>query len=121
MKVFVTGGTGLIGRALVKQLVNGGHQVTVLTRQFRVSESNIRYIQAISSLVERPDVVINLAGAGLADKRWTASYKREIRASRIGLTELLVAHLRVSDRVSRCLYQWQCHWILWCQRRSAIR
>jgi uncharacterized protein YbjT (DUF2867 family) len=34
MKVFVTGGTGLIGRALVKQLVNGGHQVTVLTRQF---------------------------------------------------------------------------------------
>ena len=95
MKVFVTGGTGLIGRALVKQLVNGGHQVTVLTRQFRASESNIRYIQAISSLVERPDVVINLAGAGLADKRWTASYKREIRASRIGLTELLVAHLRV--------------------------
>ena len=66
MKVFVTGGTGLIGRALVKRLLADGHQLTVLTRQSLDSSQVLTYINAIDDLNTRQDIVINLAGAGLA-------------------------------------------------------
>ena len=71
MKVFVTGGTGLIGRALVKRLIADGHDITVLTRQSLDSSETVTYIQAIDDLNTRQDIVINLAGAGLADRRWS--------------------------------------------------
>ena len=94
MKVFVTGGTGLIGRALVKRLVGDGHDLTVLTRQSLKSTGAITYINAIDDLDMRQDIVINLAGAGLADRRWSSTYKTEIRSSRIDLTKALVTRLR---------------------------
>ena len=94
MKVFVTGGTGLIGRALVKRLIEDGHDVTVLTRQSLDSSEGVTYINSIDNLNTRQDIVINLAGAGLADRRWSPAYKKEIRASRIDLTEALVSRLR---------------------------
>ena len=94
MMVFVTGGTGLIGRALVTRLVAGGHDVTVLTRQSLDSRGAVTYINSIAELCTRQDIVINLAGAGLADRRWSSAYKREIRSSRIDLTETLIARLR---------------------------
>ena len=94
MKVFVTGGTGLIGRALVKRLVEHGHDLTVLTRQSLKSAGAITYINAIDDLDRRQDIVINLAGAGLADRRWSSTYKTEIRSSRIDLTKALVTRLR---------------------------
>lgn len=50
MRVFVTGGTGLIGRALVKRLLSGGHEITVLTRQSLESTESVRYIKAIDDL-----------------------------------------------------------------------
>ncbi len=94
MKVFVTGGTGLIGRALVKRLIADGHDITVLTRQSLDSSETVTYIQAIGDLNTQQDIVINLAGAGLADRRWSPAYKEEIRASRIDLTQALVSRLR---------------------------
>ena len=94
MKVFVTGGTGLIGRALVKQLLADGHDVTVLTRQALDSLEAVTYINSIDDLDTRQDIVVNLAGAGLADRRWSRAYKKEIRASRIDLTQALVSRLR---------------------------
>ena len=94
MKVFVTGGTGLIGRALVKRLLADGHDITVLTRLSLDSSETVTYIQAIDDLNTRQDIVINLAGAGLADRRWSPAYKKEIRASRIDLTQALVSRLR---------------------------
>ena len=94
MKVFVTGGTGLIGRALVKRLLAGGHDVTVLTRQTLTSSEAVTYINSIDDLDTRQDIVVNLAGAGLADRRWSPAYKKEIRASRIDLTRALVSRLR---------------------------
>ena len=95
MKVFVTGGTGLIGRALVKRMLADGHEMFVLTRQPLESTADITYLHSIEDLVVRPDIVINLAGAGLADRRWSKKYKCEIRTSRIDLTESLVARLRI--------------------------
>jgi uncharacterized protein (TIGR01777 family) len=94
MKVFVTGGTGLIGRALVKRLLEDRHDLTVLTRQSLKSTAAITYINAIDDLDMRQDIVINLAGAGLADRRWSSTYKTEIRSSRIDLTKALVTRLR---------------------------
>ena len=94
MKVFVTGGTGLIGRALVKRLLVDGHDITVLTRQSLDSSEAVTYINSIDDLDARQDIVVNLAGAGLADRRWSPAYKKEIRASRIDLTRALVSRLR---------------------------
>ena len=75
MKVFVTGGTGLIGRALVWLLVDG-HDITVLTRQSLDSSETVTYVNSIDDLDTRQDIVVNLAGAGLADRRWSPAYKK---------------------------------------------
>ena len=94
MHVFVTGGTGLIGRSLVKRLVTRGNDVTVLTRQTLTNEPSVTYITDIGQLETVADVVINLAGEGLAEKRWTERYKQKIITSRVGLTDALVSHLK---------------------------
>jgi uncharacterized protein (TIGR01777 family) len=62
----------------------------VLTRQERAPETGVTFVTALQGCAGGVDAVINLAGAGLADKRWTASYKREIVSSRIDLTRDLV-------------------------------
>ena len=95
MNVFVTGGTGLIGRALVKGMLSDGYEVTVLTRQSLGSYGRLQYVQSLSDIPEGLDAVVNLAGAGLADKRWSDGYKREILDSRITLTRDLVDQLSV--------------------------
>ena len=93
MKVFVTGGTGLIGRALVKGMLSDGYEVTVLSRQALASSGRLQYVQSFTDVPEGLDAVVNLAGAGLADKRWSVGYKREILDSRIALTRNLVDQL----------------------------
>lgn len=86
MRILVSGGTGFIGRPLVKALKEAGHEVVVLTRQSALAASDDDYIDSINVLDARPDAWINLAGAGLADKRWTTKYLEEIRESRIDLS-----------------------------------
>ena len=93
MHILVAGGTGLIGRALVKSLLSDGHIITVLTRQTLRSEERIQYIQQPNEIPEDLDAVVNLAGAGLADRRWSEQYKREILSSRIAFTRNLIEHL----------------------------
>ena len=95
MKLLVTGGTGLIGRALVKRMLTDGHEVTVLTRQPLQSNEQVRYVKRLIDIPEGLDGVVNLAGAGLADKRWNSAYKREILDSRIALTHDLVDQLMI--------------------------
>ena len=91
MHILITGGTGLIGTALCETLLAEGHQLTILSRAKRRDRQSVRFIKAFSQCVGPVDAVINLAGAGLADRRWTAAYKREIWASRIDVTNDLVA------------------------------
>lgn len=103
MKVFMTGGTGFIGKHLVRKLNEDGLTVLVLTRSGRTpqsSEANIRYIQGDST---RPgpwqenvgdcDFVINLAGATIFNK-WNEKQKKLILESRLQTTENLVQALR---------------------------
>ena len=91
MHILITGGTGLIGSALCKALLADGHQLTVFSRAERRDQHGVRFIRAFSQCAGPVDAVVNLAGAGLADRRWTTAYKREIWASRVEFTSDLVA------------------------------
>ena len=93
MHILVTGGTGFIGGALLPELVSRGHRMTVLTRGTYSDSASIRYVNVFDAIEGKVDTVINLAGAGLAARRWSKGYKREIVDSRIGLTQHLVSWL----------------------------
>ncbi len=110
MKHFLlTGGTGLIGTAIIDKLIADNHQVTILSRTpAKVSARDIPNLNAIASLAEiddkdKIDVVINLAGAPIADKRWTQSRKRVLESSRIELTRNLVDWLAQRQSKPECL------------------
>ncbi len=105
----ILGGTGLIGSAMCKHLLDQGHQVMVMSRdpdkvkaQFEMKVCPIRSLSEI-----RPDVVIdvviNLAGEAIADRRWSKKHKGVIESSRIGLTEKLVEWLSAREQKPECL------------------
>ena len=93
MHILMTGGTGLIGTATCTALHTAGHKLTILTRRARPATDEATYVTALADCPEPIDAVINLAGAGLADRRWTGAYKRQIVSSRVDLTRELVAWL----------------------------
>lgn len=96
MKILITGGTGLIGRALCTALLAAGHQLTVLSRKPDSVQAKCgASVQAMRSLSDwHPemafDAVINLAGEPIIDKPWSESRKKALLASRVDLTEQLV-------------------------------
>jgi uncharacterized protein (TIGR01777 family) len=98
--VLITGGTGLIGKALTKHLIARGYKVIVLTRQKKLSaeieyaEWNIQNQTIDIAAIQKSDYIIHLAGAGVMDKRWTEAYKKEIVDSRTKSSELLVTTLK---------------------------
>ena len=98
MHVLMTGGTGLIGAATVTALKERDATVTVLTRRPPADAPCVEYITSLSQCEGPVDAVINLAGAGLADRRWTRAYKREILESRVGLTRRLVDWMRAQSK-----------------------
>lgn len=98
MHILLTGGTGLIGRPLCRHWLAQGHRLTVLSRTpQRVAElcgTGVRGIGAFTEYGDGPlDAVVNLAGAPIADRLWTHKRKALLWASRIGLTEQLLAWL----------------------------
>lgn len=98
MQVLVSGGTGFIGTALVPALLDAGHQVVVLTRRHLPAREGLRYVQSLATLYGEPvDAVVNLTGASMAGRRWSARYKRELVSSRLDTTGALVAFMRELD------------------------
>lgn len=101
-RVVVAGGTGLVGRALVRVLVNRGIQVTVLTRNpqapRRPDGASAHGWEDLPALLEGADAVINLAGEGIADKRWSMTRKAAILDSRTGSAARLVGAMRACAR-----------------------
>jgi uncharacterized protein (TIGR01777 family) len=89
MKVVVTGASGLIGSALTAALRADGVQVVTLVRRTPASGSEIAWDPLADhgglapGALDGADAVVHLAGAGVADRRWTSAYKTEIRASRV--------------------------------------
>lgn len=97
MKIVVTGASGLIGSALVPALRADGHQVHPLVRRPPRNENEIFWDPAAGRLdpaaLVGVDAAVNLAGAGIGDRRWTDSYRRVLRTSRIDSTRLLATTL----------------------------
>ena len=107
MKVFMTGGTGFVGTYLSRDLVQAGHDITILTRRAQPpapSRPGISFYTGDPTkegpwmaLVPEHDWIINLAGASIF-KRWTEAKKKEIMESRERTTRNLVAALAAGDR-----------------------
>lgn len=100
MQIVVAGGTGFIGRPLCFLLCQEGHRVTLLTRRRQEAqrlcgatvtavEWNGREAGAWEHCLEGADAVVNLAGAPIADGRWTEARKRWLTESRVLTTRLL--------------------------------
>ncbi len=97
----ISGGTGLVGTRLSAQLLDAGHEVIILSRKARATKGKLRYAvwdlasQTIdAAAIQATDYIIHLAGAGVADKRWTAARKQEILDSRTQSSTLLVKALK---------------------------
>lgn len=101
MHVLVSGSSGLIGTALIKKLSAEGHQVTRLVRRtprpgevkWNPDEDAIE-VAGLQSI----DAVVHLAGAGIADHRWTDDYKKQLVDSRIRGTTLLATTIASLER-----------------------
>ena len=101
MNVAIVGGTGFIGRNVTPLLTADGHRVTIVTRTpdkaFAVLEAET-FVRGwdpsnrdtLEQAVHGQDAVVNLAGASLAEGRWTQARKHVLRASRIETTRMLV-------------------------------
>lgn len=93
--ILITGATGLIGSRIVRNLQQRGHVIKILTRDpSRVKNAeafhwDIDSGQIDPKCLEGIDTIIHLAGAGIADKRWTKKRKQEIVDSRVKSTRLL--------------------------------
>ncbi len=102
--VLITGGTGMIGKTLTKALLEKDYNVIILSRQPEkqtVATSKLIYAgwnipnQTVDKeAIAKSDYIIHLAGAGIADKRWTKKRKQEIVDSRVKSGELLVKTLK---------------------------
>ena len=93
MRIAVTGATGLIGSALVAHLRASGDDVVRISRQ--VKDADVTWSPSEGRLdptaLDGVDAVVHLAGAGIADHRWTDDYKRAIRDSRSEGTTLIAS------------------------------
>ena len=104
--VLITGGTGLVGTALTKALLQKGYRVIILTR--RIGEKNetenlsyalwdVKKQQIDLAAVQKADYIVHLAGAGVVEKKWTEAYKKEIVESRTESSRLIVDSLKNID------------------------
>ena len=96
--ILITGGTGLIGGALQKKLLSKGYKVIVLSRN-KSSNSSQFYWNVEDGIIDpiaikQADYIIHLAGAGIADKRWTKNRKKVLVGSRVKSTKLLLQKVK---------------------------
>jgi uncharacterized protein (TIGR01777 family) len=116
LQVLITGATGLIGSALTRNLRESGYKIIALTRDptksAAIKEANIEYIKwdATTSSgwakhVENSEVIINLAGANLADRLWTSEYKRVILDSRLYAGKAVLQAIMRAKNKPRLLIQ----------------
>ncbi len=124
MRILMTGGSGLIGRALAADLHKAGHRVTVLTRnpqraaallppETRLHPWDARSPEGWNALLNEAEAVVNLAGESIAGenlraillRRWTPAYKKRIRESRLRVGELLTEAIRQAASRPKALLQ----------------
>ncbi len=104
MKIVIAGGSGFLGRHLASRLMGDGHGVTILTRTGAVPATRdapraVRWdpenpLGEWTHEIGAADAIVDLAGAGIADRRWSADRKALLRSSRVDSTRSLVAAIR---------------------------
>lgn len=102
--ILITGGTGMVGQQLTRVLLSKGYDVIWLSRAsgkkeidgkvIRIASWNLQEQTIDETAIQQADHIIHLAGAGVADKRWTAKRKQEILDSRTQSSALLVKALQ---------------------------
>jgi len=113
MRIAIAGSSGLIGTALVESLRADGHEVLRLVRRPATAPTEVTWdpykgeidLAALSGV----DALINLAGAGVGDHRWTAKYKNTILQSRVKTTETIAkaaAELKVAVLINGSAIGW---------------
>ncbi|MBI5930561.1 MAG: TIGR01777 family protein [Chloroflexi bacterium] len=114
MRVIITGGTGLIGKALAKSLVADGHEVIILSRDpstakldggVRVEKWNARTGDGWSNHITSDTAIVNLAGAGIGDKRWSEDRKKLILESRTNAGAAVVDAIEKATEKPRVVIQ----------------
>lgn len=115
MKVLITGGSGLIGRALTTSLTADGHEVIILSRDPGRSKRSVPGVQLVKwdgktsegwgHLVEDTDVIVNLAGENLSAGLWTENRKKRIRDSRLNAGRAVVQAIENASHNPHVLIQ----------------
>jgi len=114
MRVIITGGSGLIGAALARELGGVGHDAVVLTRSSRKEQMppGVRAVQwdgttssGWGSLLDGDTAIVHLAGESIASGRWTADKKRRIRESRVGSGQAVLQAIHEAAVKPRVLLQ----------------
>lgn len=109
MQILITGGSGLVGRALVPELLARGDQVVVMTRDRQRASTGlpagVEFLEADPTesgawldRVRTADAVVNLVGENVGEGLWTGGKKRRLRRSRLRPTGLIAEALRDRDR-----------------------
>lgn len=114
MRIVIAGGSGFLGNLLIARLAADRHEITVLTRRPGRSTGPARAVawnpdgEANGDWAQSLDgaaAVINLAGEGIADKRWSPSRKVALLDSRVRATRSLIAAMRRASKPPRVLIQ----------------
>jgi len=103
MNVLITGGTGLVGKAIIQLLEEGGYSVAVLSRN-----KNLKHIKSYywdyeqeeldEAAIDFADIIIHLAGENISSKSWSKAQKQKIIDSRVKTTELLFKVIQKSNK-----------------------
>ena len=107
-KILIAGGSGLIGSRLTEYLDPKEYQIHILSREQQTDRDNIKYFlwdthqkEIDLAAFKGVDTVINLAGAGIADKRWTVARKKILLDSRLDSIATLSAAIDKIDKDKR--------------------
>ena len=111
MHIFMTGGTGFVGPALVRRLLAGGHALRLWVRSPERAREQLGDLAtkvelvpasggaaAMQTAIADADAVVNLAGEPVIGKRWTEKQKQSLAASRVGVTDQIVAAIAATPR-----------------------
>jgi hypothetical protein len=100
-KVLITGASGLIGNALIAELLKNGFEINTLTRKPFATDPKVNQFfwdieteKIDEKAFDQASTIIHLAGAGVADERWTDKRKKDLWSSRINATKLLFKKIK---------------------------
>lgn len=108
MNIFVTGGTGFIGKKLTKALIEQGHKLFILTRSKsgKVDTENINYVEGNPSIpgdwqnyIKECDAIVNLVGETIG-QRWNDEVRKRIRESRVTATKNIVSAIPENKNIT---------------------